>query len=72
MLNECTIAHKIFVYYVVSWKDLVEYDKVTAREILLEGERLGRRRNRIKYVNVRFEKKQVLGLGEGNERLGVP
>ena len=37
-----------------------------------EREGLGREGDKIKFVDVRFKRRQIVGMREGRSRLGVP
>ena len=49
----------------MSGKSLGVYNKAPTKEIVEKGERLGRKGDKIKFVDVRFETRQVVGFGEG-------
>ena len=52
-------------------KGLQAYNEAPTKEIVEKWERLGRIGDKIKFVDVRFEARKVVGFGEGSRRQWV-
>ena len=56
----------------MSGKGLGAYNKALTKEIVEKWGRLDRKGDKIKFVDVRFETRQVVWFGEGSGKQGVP